>query len=124
MIETLASFWKGRPETPRGDGKKTFHWFFEQSQNAALADFKAHGGAFYEHVRCGILHQGETTGGWKIRRDGELFDSAETTINATKFHNALAHCLDAYCKALEADTWDGPVWLAFKCKMNAACQNC
>lgn len=124
MIEALASFWKGRPETPRGEGGPTFRWFFEQSQNVSLVDLKEHGGKFYTNVRCGILHQGETTGGWKIRRDGDLFHPTTLTINATKFHLALVQCLDAYCKALEADDWDGPVWLAFKCKMNTICQNC
>jgi hypothetical protein len=124
MIEALASFWKGRPETPRGDGRATFRWFFEQNENVPLANFKAYGGQFYEKMRCGILHQGETTGGWKVRRDGDLFDIATLTINATKFHRALADCLDSYCEALKADTWDGPVWLAFKCKMNSVCQNC
>lgn len=126
MIEALASFWKGRRETPRGEGGRTFTWFFEQSQHATLADFKRHGVPFYTNVRCGILHQGETTGGWKIRRTGNLFGPtpAKLTINATKFHRALAKCLDAYCKELEAGAWDGPVWLAFKWKMDTICKNC
>ena len=90
----------------------------------ALTAFKAHGGQFYEHIRCGILHQGESTGGWKVVRQGDLFDAATLTIHATKFHRALAQCLDSYCKALEADRWDGPVWLSFKCKMKTICDNC
>lgn len=60
----------------------------------------------------------------KIRRDQPLFDPTTLTIDATKFHRAVAECLEGYCKALEGDTWDGSVWLAFKCKMNSVCQNC
>lgn len=124
MIETLASFWKGRKETPRGEGANTFIWFFAQSQNVSLADLKGYGAQFYTNVRCGILHQGETKNGWIIRRDGRLFDPNTLTVNATKFHRALSKCLDAYCKELETSAWDGPTWLAFRLKMDTICQNC
>ncbi|MDP9080265.1 MAG: hypothetical protein M3O71_22800 [Bacteroidota bacterium] len=39
---------------------------------------------FYNNIRCGILHQGETLNGWKVRRDSSQF-IYDKTINANIF---------------------------------------
>ena len=41
---------------------------------SAFAPFRGHVRDFYKGVRCGILHQAETTMGWRIRRDGDLVE--------------------------------------------------
>ncbi len=123
MIEALESFWRGLPHTKTKDASRgAFCSFFARSQN--LKDFRGHAEEFYTHVRCGILHQAETTRGWKIRRRGILFDPTTLTINATRFHRELARCLDTYCDALEADTSDTDLWVALERKMEAICKNC
>src|SRR5262249_3818794 len=90
MIEALESFWQGWPNSD-GKSKAAFCYFFDRSDD--LKDFRGHVQEFYKHVRCGILHQAETTGGWRIRRNGALFDPTTKTINATEFHNRLEKCL-------------------------------
>jgi hypothetical protein len=122
MIEALESFWQGLPDTnfPRGSSG-AFCSFFDRSDN--LKAFRGHARDFYTHVRCGILHQAETTGGWKIRRKGILFDPTTTTINATRFHRELARCLDTYHNALASEPWKSEVWAAFNKKIKAIFKN-
>ncbi len=121
MIESLESFWHGWPVTD-GKSRLAFCSFFDRSPN--LKDFRGHAGEFYKHVRCGILHQAETTGGWKITRKGLLlFEPLTKTIDATLFHNEMVRCLDSYCSALEYEGLDSELWSALKNKMEAICKN-
>ena len=69
MIESLISFRRGWSASEEKGGK-VFEAFFgthEQFNGLALVANR-----FYGHVRNGLLHQAETTGGWRIRRDGGL----------------------------------------------------
>ncbi|MGQ9480005.1 hypothetical protein, partial [Chloroflexus sp.] len=102
MIEALESFWHGWSDT-KGKSRKAFHHFFVRcsKQNLALEVFSPIAEDFYKGVRCGILHQAETTNGWRIRRKGLLFDPATKTINATRFHVQLGQALQIYCDTLE-----------------------
>lgn len=123
MIEALESFWQGLPNTKsKGASSGAFASFFDRSDN--LKELRPYAGEFYTHVRCGILHQAETTGGWKIRRRGVLFHSNTLTLNAARFHDELGRCLDTYRSALEREPLDSPLWIAFKTKMKAICRNC
>ena len=79
---------------------------------------------FYSGVRCGILHQAETTNGWRIRRDGSLLDSEKKTINATIFHDELEKYLKNYCKRLKTSEWDSEIWRHLRKKMNTVIENC
>lgn len=57
------------------------------------------------------MHQGETTGGWHIRRDLEsLFDAKSLTIDATRFLRALNGCLSDYRATLKESEWHAEVW--------------
>ena len=68
------------------------------------------------------MHQGETTGGWHIRRDLKtLFESSTKTIDATKFMLKMEKALDDYCVILQKETWDSKVWKNFRKKMKAVC---
>ena len=122
MIEALESFWQGLPDTrPRGASQAAFSSFFDRSDN--LKNFRGRARDFYTHVRCGILHQAETTGAWRILRGGVLFDPKTKTINATRFHRELARCLITYCDALSAEPWNAEIWRLFRKKMNAIFKN-
>src|SRR6266496_2360952 len=64
LIEALESFYQGLEETPKRENQQMFVSFFKRE-----TDFKAfRNSSFYRDVRCGILHQGETTGGFTVTR--------------------------------------------------------
>ncbi|CSC77315.1 Uncharacterised protein [Vibrio cholerae] len=79
--------------------------------------------AMPKHIRCGILHQAETTGGWRIRRKGELVDKNEKIINATKFMNALESELNAYLHKLEIEDFTDLVWVNLLKKIDFIASN-
>ena len=121
MIEALESFRQGW-ENSRDKGKSAFCFFFDTASPFAV--FSGQASNFYVHVRCGILHQAETTGGWTVRRSGPLFDPSTNTINATTFVVTLKRFLEEYCFELEAKPWDGVEWKRVRIKMNAIVRNC
>ena len=119
MLEALESFKRGWKKSVR-QSKKLFVEFLDREPE--FAAFKRHGSAFYTNVRCGILHQAETTGGWRIIRSGSLLDGY--TINATKFIAALQRVLKAYCSALKTESWGSKEWNKVNRKMSYVCENC
>ena len=100
LIETFESFRQGWESTEgRGRCSLAFCYFFDTEE--AFGCFKGHSQEFYKCVRCGILHQGETTGGWTIRRDGVLFDRKQKRVNATLFHQELEKAVGTKVQATE-----------------------
>ena len=127
LIETLETFYQGwestEPTKKRpGRSKLAFQLFFDHQWQ--FKSFQGHGAPFWKHVRCGILHQGETTGGWRIRRNGRLFEEDENLINATEFHRRLSGALDSYRRELYRADWESEPWKNFRIKMNATIKNC
>lgn len=125
MIETLENFWRGKKETPAGKGNKYFESFFFRCSQAKndLAIF--HGLDFYHQIRCGILHQAETKGGWIIRREGPLLNKEKKIINATKFLGHLKKYLMWYYEELKKkDFKNDKLWKNFRFKMKAIKENC
>ena len=118
MVETLESFRRGWPSS-QGKSELAFCSFFSTWDD--FADFRPVSGDFYKHVRCGILHQAETTGGWRILRSGPLRNN--TTVNATKFARTLRGVLHNYASSLRTEDWNSSVWQAFRKKMQAVCRN-
>lgn len=122
MIEALESFRQGW-ETSEGRSKAAFCFFFDT--NEPFKDFRGHAQAFYINVRCGILHQAETTGGWRIRRDSSpLFDSTTLTVNANHFLSGLEQVLADFCDALKTADWNSPEWKRVRNRMNAIVRHC
>lgn len=123
LIETYETFRQGWPSSDRRSAL-AFCRFFDRED--LFRDFRGHSQGFYENVRCGILHQGETTGGWHITRGNgkPLFDSATRTVHATKFHNRLADVIDSYRDELKAQPLATGVWNNFLTKMKATIENC
>lgn len=126
MIEALESFRQGWKDTSEpGKGKAAFCFFFDS--NVRFKDFRGLSQQFYKNVRCGILHQAETTGGWRITRDRKqvpFFDSASHTINAHCFLANLAEVLNGFCDTLKAADLNSQDWKNVIKKMNAICDNC
>lgn len=122
LIETLQSFKNGWGDS-NGNSQKAFNQFLA-SENRFSA-FATKESDFYKHVRCGILHQGETTGGWKINREGvNLFDAKSLTVDSVKFANELEKCLKEYSESLKKDEWDSELWDNFRVKMRKIISNC
>jgi hypothetical protein len=121
LIETLESFWQGW-ETTKRKSERAFCQFFSRSKH--LQVLRSHGQSFFVNIRCGILHQAETTGGWHIQRRGKLFDEPTLTLNATVFHRKLQREIEDYAVLLRSESWDSERWLNFRKKMKAICDNC
>ena len=121
LIETLESFYKGWPDTNK-KSQLAFCNFFDRNQG--FSSFRGEAQNFYKHVRCGILHQGETTGGWHVRRDGPIFQKKTRTINAKLFHDEIEKVLRNYCDDLQKSDWSAPIWKSFRKKMHSVCKNC
>ena len=118
MIEALESFWQGWKKSP--NSALAFCQFFDR--NDKFLPLRGFNQKFYANIRCAILHQGETTGGWHIRRDlAVLFDAETLTIDATRFLNALDGCLAEYCEKLKASEWNSDAWTQLRKKMKEVC---
>lgn len=119
VIETLESFYQGRGDT-RGLSRKMFQSFL-----ARPGPLKVLGVGrkdwFFEDIRCGILHQAETRGGWLVARRGALLDTRTRTINSTKLIRELRGAVKAFAQAVQTDD---TAWDLFKIKMAAVCKNC
>lgn len=121
MIESLESFYQGWADSNR-KGQLAFCNFFDRNKNFSF--IKGHSEEFYKCVRCGILHQGETTKGWHIRRDGPVFQEQTKTINAKLFHDRVEMALNSYCANLKREEWNSDIWKKLRQKMNMVCKNC
>lgn len=118
MIESLESFRRGWKDT-RNRSELAFCSFFSHWDQ--FSEFRPVSGEFYRHVRCGILHQAETTGEWRIIRSGPI--RAHTAINATRFSSSLRNVLKSYSSSLRSEDWESEAWRGFRKKMEAICQN-
>ena len=120
LIETLESFWQAWKKSP--NSALAFCQFFER--NHRFDAIRGLSQEFYKNVRCGIMHQGETTGGWHIRRDLKtLFEKRSKTIDATMFMAEMKNALNDYCNILKKESWDSKVWKNFRKKMKSVCEN-
>lgn len=121
MIETLFCFQNGRKRTGEAGGE-VFEKFF--SGSTKLKCFSGYGQIFYKNIRCGILHQGETYGGWKIRRTGSLLNISDKVINATKFINAIDDELKIFVELLKTSNFYRKPWRGVIRKLDNICENC
>lgn len=123
MIEALQSFREGRATTKRL-GRKVFGRFFDQSPHFSI--FAPVSDDFYDHIRCGILHQAETTDGWRITRDKvtPLLDRSGKVINARLFQAELQDTLSEYCQKLRQADWNSKLWRNARTKMKSICDHC
>lgn len=125
MIEALESFRNGK-ESTKGESDATFTSFFKYAydNNLKLGIFHGIADDFYKGVRCGLLHQAETTDGWRIMRKGVLFDESSKIINANKFIEGIEEYLNFYCQELKKSDWNDKIWENLRNKMKAIIKNC
>ncbi len=86
LIETIQAFrngWQGTTERR----KKPYRKFFRDHPSFGVEPSQAD--ALYDNIRSGILHLGETYGGWRIHRRGRMLDFANRTVNATLFYSEV-----------------------------------
>jgi len=122
LIEAVQSFKNGW-ETSDKKSEKAFKEFLQSEKN--FKDFNKKEKDFYKNIRCGILHQGETTGGWKISRIGDyLFEDTSLTINSVRFLRELEFSLQQYTENLKTEKWDSDIWDNFRIKMRKVISNC
>lgn len=117
-IETLESFYQGLPDT-RNKSEQMFRDFF--NRDTPLKIFGDGGNWFYKDIRCGLLHQAEARGGWRIQRSGCLLDMDARIINATTFLREVRKAVIEYAQRLEDDN---DCWSLFQKKMGHICDNC
>jgi hypothetical protein len=123
-IETLESFKQGKKDTkPKGVGKQMFIDFF-RTENHLFPGYSAIDTDFYSNVRCGILHQAETTNGWRILGSGPLLDKRGKAINAKSFVSALDKAIDRYEAELRTSEFSTQIWKSALKKLRDICNNC
>ena len=122
MIETFESFKRGKKDTA-GKSEKMFKSFFE-SEKDNFPNFFDLSHEFYANIRCGILHQAETTNAWRILTKGDLLDEDNKAINAKFFLEALEKSLDKYITELGSKGWDDRLWTNALLKLKNICNNC
>lgn len=122
VIEALQSFREGKPDT-NGISRKMFQNFFKDHK-ANFPGFYDISNEFYYHVRCGILHQSETTNAWRIVRKGKLLDDLEFSINARLFIQALDKSVNEYLDELSNSDFSSERWGKALSKLKSICDNC
>lgn len=124
VIETLQSFREGEANTER-IGKKMFKNFFKDNQDY-FPDFHKISKEFYKDIRCGILHQSETTNAWRILTGdkNKLLDIKGYSINAKLFLKSLDLSVKKYLDELKGSDFDSDIWKKAFVKLEDICKNC
>jgi hypothetical protein len=123
LIETFAAYLTGENETPRGKSNSRFKkvFLYAESKNNNLQAFKGNN-LFYEIIRCGLLHQGETKGKYRITRKGlKLLE--DDVIDAYIFHKSLKELLMNYKNDLCNMKWDSEMWDSCRQKIRHTINN-
>ena len=122
LIETLVSFKQGWGDSDR-KSPNAFIIFFASDDN--FKELRDKGSQVYKNIRCGILHQGETTGGWRITRKGtEFYNLESNTIDAVLFSNKIEKSLKDYKEELKKEEWDSEIWDNCRVKIKKIISNC
>jgi hypothetical protein len=127
LLETLHQFYKGLRNSPRRNNDDFYVQFLTQSSFVFKDRFKdnmEHAKTFYDHFRCGLIHQAETKGGSKIlRKKGELlFEPTKDGLFVYRktLVDLLVQEIDSYIGHLNKN--DDPTWRKnFIRKMNYIC---
>lgn len=105
VVEALEQFRTGAKETPPRNGGKLFQAFLTETRmekhfTPEMAKL------FYKTIRCGILHQAETTEDTLVKKNAKQFVVQRSSsgkglvINAARFHDELNAAFEEYAEAL------------------------
>lgn len=122
LIETLSTYFDGLNRTNKS-GSVTFKKVFLKAKEYKNDLAKFENQPIYSNIRCGLLHQGETYGKFKIKRTGPLFDENNLTINAMRFCRQLNIFLDSYRNELKSAKWDSDIWDKCRVKLRYIIEN-
>lgn len=120
LIETFQSFKNGWGDS-NGKSGRAFREFFGTDEN--FIELRSKGKAFFENIRCGILHQGETTNGWRIARNKKKLVDGKT-IDSILFLDKLEKSLIDYREGLKTAKWDSELWDNARTKLRKVIFNC
>lgn len=123
MVEALESFRNGWKNTS-GKSEAAFCSFFQA--HVEFKDLRPVAHDFYRAVRCGILHQAETTDRWRVHRESGLFveNGGVRSVSASEFGKGLKSVLDRYHHDLDVADWNDQIWAKARKKLQAICHNC
>lgn len=121
VVESLESFHNGWASS-KGKSEQSFRQFF--AREPEFAGLAKHARDFFLNVRCGIHHQGETVGGWRIWKVGPLFNPTSWCVNAKAFRRALGNSLDNYVCSLTDPSLGPKRWANCETKLRAIIANC
>ena len=109
LAETLQCFIDGKNES--SSSGKVFTKFFLENE-PFKSRFKGNqdlANRLYKHVRCGILHQAEITGGAKLWSVGPTIKEEDglITVNRNKFYRGVLIAFENYLANLKMDDDNG-----------------
>lgn len=93
-----------------GMSKEIFSSFLlEQSEFNSIFKNKVSAGDFYKHVRCSLLHEARTTGGWRVLRpshprNGPCIDLDAKSVYRDDLYEAIRKVIQQYKQKLLSDT--------------------
>jgi hypothetical protein len=93
---------------PANESEGMFKRFFKDNRYFPSVD----GEVFYKKIRCGLLHQAQTKGPWRIVRSGKYWDDSQEkkSINRDEFTDRLQEYFEDYLSRLRNGEWDEPIW--------------
>ncbi|HEY6290299.1 MAG TPA: hypothetical protein VI455_01900 [Terriglobia bacterium] len=106
LLEAIQGLRNGKRAAKTGDSCKQFVRVLTTSRHfAAFFGQNDLAARFFSDVRNGLLHDGETRGGWIVKASGrypllERREDGFVMVNRRKFHRALVHEFDDYLKRL------------------------
>lgn len=124
LIETLEQFYRGVPDSV-GGSRSFFTQFFERSDVLKKEFTKNQRKLFYEHFRCGILHQAELKGDSLVWKVGPLVGNNGDNgiiVNRQKLHEILVCEFNAYTQKLRKKMTNSDLKLKFRSKMDYICR--
>lgn len=121
LIETLQAFKEGLQDTQKQG--RIFERFFKENVDL-FPGFDDPRLNFFKNIRCAILHQAETRGGWRLIRSGKQIDFDNYSISSWKFAESMQKAIDKYLYELHVQEFDSEIWRKARKKIQAICDNC
>jgi hypothetical protein len=90
-------------------GGDAFHSFFDKMEHRPYFP-GIDATEFYANIRCGLLHQAQTKGTWRLARTGIFWDASKKNINRDEFAQRMEECFNGLLERLDKSEWDADIW--------------